>query len=272
MNTTSMDDNQASATPFFAHICDQYFYSSEWLTFTVCLFIVFPVCFWSLNSLLIFIECNDIPWIDKYRIQKRKPKLRFQPDIVNLMRNGVFQHQWRISFLLPFIYFLLNINGKVVIRSPIPSLSTIIWQLAACTFTDDFIFFWTHYLFHTRYLYERIHKKHHIFKQPTGVVAVLSDPIESFFQNHLGFWMAPILFKEKHIFTICLWIGLRTYESVNAHSGYEFPFLSLHYYIPWLALGTSHHDYHHQHGKMNYGSFFTLWDRFMNTYRLPKHE
>jgi sterol desaturase/sphingolipid hydroxylase (fatty acid hydroxylase superfamily) len=188
------------------------------------------------------------------------------------MRNGTIQHQLAVTLVLPAMYFLLNSYGHVSIRSPIPSLSTIAWQITVCVLTDDFVFYWTHYLFHTRWLYKHIHKKHHIYKQPTGVVAGLSDPLESLFQSQLGIWGAIILFEDKHIFTICLWIFIRTYEGVSGHSGYDLPYISMHYYFPWLASSTLQHDYHHEHGKMNYGSFFTLWDRLLNTYRLPKRE
>lgn len=258
--------------PFFARICDQYFYSSEWLTFTVCILMSFALSFWFYNSFLIFIEYHDIPWIDKYRIQKRKPKLRFQPDIIRQMKEGLFKTQSRVTLFLPFVYFLLNINGKIDIRTPIPSWFTIIWQIGFCVLTDDFVVFWIHYLLHTRWLYVRIHKKHHAFKQPTGIVGIISDPWETFFQSQLGIWLTFFLLKEKHIFTVCLWIWIRTYEAVNGHSGYELPYLNMHYYVPWLGLSPSQHDYHHEHGKMNYGSFLAIWDRLMGTHILPKCE
>jgi sterol desaturase/sphingolipid hydroxylase (fatty acid hydroxylase superfamily) len=192
--------------------------------------------------------------------------------MIRQIRNDTILHQISLLFVLLLMYPLLNYFGHVSVRSPIPSLFTILWQITACIFVDDFVFFWTHYLLHTRWLYKYIHKHHHIFKQPTGVVSVLASPFESLFQNQLGVWLALVLFKEKHLFTMCIWIWIRAYQTINAHSGYDIPYIGMNYYFPWLVAGTLQHDYHHQHAKMNYGSFFTLWDRLMNTHLLKNDD
>ncbi|CAF0920193.1 unnamed protein product [Didymodactylos carnosus] len=272
MNVTIVEQFDENKATFFAKICDKYFYSSELLTFCFCIFTTFQIIFWLFNSFLLYIEYNDIPSIDQYRLQKHKPKLRFQPDMIKIIRNGIIRHQISSVVMLPVMYYLLNAFGHVSVTGPIPSLFTIVWQLSIFILAEDFLFFWTHYLFHTRWLYKHIHKKHHLYKQPIGVVAVLADPLESLFQNQLGIWLIPILLKEKHLLTLCLWILIRVYQTVNAHCGYDLPYISTQYYLPWLMSGTLAHDYHHQHGKMNYGSFFTLWDRLMNTHKLSKED
>ena len=272
MNLTSIREDLPLEKPFFAHLCDKYFYSSEWLTFTICIYITFESVFWIYNLFLMYIEYYDIPAIEKYRIQKHKPKLRFQPEMIREIRNETIKHQLTLVFPLSLIYLLLNMNGSVTIRSSIPSLFTILWQITVWILIEDFIFFWTHYLFHTRWLYKHIHKKHHIFKQPTGFVSVLANPLEALLQNQLGIWLGPFLIKDKHLFTLCLWIFIRVYQTVNAHSGYDLPYISPQYYFPWLVSGTLQHDYHHQHARMNYGSFFTIWDRLMNTHKVQKDE
>jgi sterol desaturase/sphingolipid hydroxylase (fatty acid hydroxylase superfamily) len=101
-------------------------------------------------------------------------------------------------------------------------------------------------------------KKHHLFKQPTGLIFVLADPWELIVQNQLCVWIAPIFFKEKHLVTISLWIVIRVYQTMNAHSRYDLPYISTQYYFPWLTSGTLQDDYHHQYAKMNYGSFLIL--------------
>jgi len=87
-------------------------------------------------------------------------------------------------------------------------------------------------------------------------------------QNQLSIWFMPVLLKEKHIFTLCIWIVIRVYQTVNAHSGYNLPYISTQYWVPWIMSGALAHDFHHQHGKWNYGSFFNVWDRLMGTHRL----
>lgn len=240
-----------------------------WL-FSLYIIGTFECVFWLCNGALICFETFDIPSIDRYRIQKHKKKLRFQPDLVRVIVKETIRHQVSVFLLTPFLYYLLNYFGNLDIHGPRPSWPTIVYQLALFVLCEDAIFFWTHYLFHTPWLYKTIHKKHHLYTQPTGVVSVLSDPWEGL-QNQLSTWLMPVLLKEKHVFTLCLWIAIRVYQTVNAHSGYNLPYVSTQYWVPWIMSGALGHDYHHQHGKWNYGSFFNVWDRLMGTHRLSSN-
>jgi sterol desaturase/sphingolipid hydroxylase (fatty acid hydroxylase superfamily) len=253
-----MNQSQSSTTSFFQ--------SDLWI-FSIYITGTFEIVFWLCNSFLICIEIFDIPSIDQYRIQKHKKKLRFQTDLIHLIIKETIRHQISIFLLLPALYYLLTLFGHLEIHGPRPSWLTISFQLSLFILSEDAIFFWTHYLLHTPWLYKTIHKKHHIYTQPTGVVSVLSDPLEGL-QNQLSVWFLPILFKEKHLFTLCLWLAIRVYQTVNAHSGYNLPYISTQYWVPWLMTGALSHDFHHQHGKWNYGSFFSIWDRLMGTHRL----
>jgi sterol desaturase/sphingolipid hydroxylase (fatty acid hydroxylase superfamily) len=211
----------------------------------------------------------DFPSIDQYRIQKKKKKLRFQTDLVNLMIKQTIVHQISFVLLTPVLHYVFNYFGHVDIHSACPSWSTIAFQLLLFILSEDTIFFWTHYLFHTPWLYKNIHKKHHIYKQPTGVTAVLSDPWEGL-QTQFSMWFMPICLRETHIITLSIWVAIRVYQTVLAHSGYNFPYITTQYWMPNLMPGALAHDFHHQHSAWNYGSFFSLWDQLMGTHRLAK--
>ena len=249
------------------------FHPNDWLssdcwTFSLWIYVTFQVVFWSYNLFLFLIEWMDHPRFDQYRIQKNKPKLRFQKEVVKEMIRGTLEHQIALIISLPALFYLLNLNGKVQIDEEVPPLSTIVYQLLVFILIEDFLFYWTHLLFHTPWLYKTIHKQHHFYRQPTGVVFVISHPIEALIQNQLPVWFGPFLFHEKHLFTLCLWVFIRVYQTINAHSGYDLPYISPQYYCPWLFSGTLEHDYHHEHFHANFGSFFTVWDRLMKTRRL----
>ena len=243
------------------------FWQSDLWIFNVYIIGTYQSVFWLCNGFLILIELFDFPSIDQYRIQKHKKKLRFQPDMVRLMIKETIVHQISLVVLTPLLYWIITLFGSVDIQGPHPSWSTILAQLALFILSEDAIFFWTHYLFHTPWLYKNIHKKHHVYKQPTGVTAVLSDPFEGL-QTQLAFWFMPIVLREKHLLTLSIWVAIRVYQTVSAHSGYNLPYISTQYWLPELMPGALAHDFHHQHGKWNYGSFFSVWDRLMGTHRL----
>lgn len=243
-----------------------FFQSDVWL-FSAYMFIAYESVFWLCNSFLMYIEYFDIPSIDQYRIQKHKKKLRFQPDIVHLMIHETIVYQISSIFFTPILYYIFNYFGHVDIHGERPPWTTILYQIGLFILAEDTIFFWSHYLLHTPWLYKHIHKQHHVYRQPTGVTAVLSNPIEAII-TQFGIWFVPILLKNTHIFTLCLWIAIRAYQSILAHSGYDFPYISTQYWLPELMPGVLAHDYHHQHGKWSYGSFFSVWDRIMGTHRV----
>ena len=243
-----------------------FFQSDLWI-FTSTIVITYETVFWFCNVFLIFIELVDIPSIDQYRIQKKKEKLRFQPDMVRLMIKETIIHEISSILFSPVFYYIFVYFGRVNIHEPHPSWWTILFQLALFILSEDTLFFWTHYLFHTPWLYKNIHKKHHVYKQPTGVTAVLSDPVEAV-QTLAAMWFMPVYLGNTHLFTLQLWVALRVYQTVLAHSGYNFPYISTQYWLPELMPGAIAHDFHHQQGKWNYGSFFSVWDQIMGTHRL----
>jgi methylsterol monooxygenase len=111
-----------------------------------------------------------------------------------------------------------------------------------------------------------IHKIHHQYSAPFGLAAEYASPIEVMM---LGFGSVgcPILWcaltGDLHILTMYIWIVLRLFQAIDAHSGYEFPW-SLHHFLPFWA-GADHHDIHHEKFIGNYSSSFRWWDLICDT-------
>jgi 4-alpha-methyl-delta7-sterol-4alpha-methyl oxidase len=237
--------------------------------FSVLLFVTYLTIFWSFNGFLLYIDTHETRF-DKYRLQKTKPKLTTQPDLVKRIITGTILNHVGLIILTPILYYLMSLRGKVVVTGPTPSLTTIILHLLAYSLSEDFLFYWTHYLTHViPKVYQFMHREHHHYRQPIGLVSMLADPFESATQNQITTWLLPALMPEKHVLTICLWVLIRIHQTVNAHCGYDLPYITMKWYFPWLFVGARVHDYHHRVGSYNYGSFFTIWDRLNGTY---KHE
>jgi methylsterol monooxygenase len=149
---------------------------------------------------------------------------------------------------------------------PFPHWTKIAYQIAIFFIMEDTWHYWFHRALHWGPLYKNIHKTHHTFSAPFGLAAEYASPIEVLL---LGFGTVgtPIVFcsftNDLHILTVYLWITLRLFQAIDAHSGYEFPW-SLHHFLPFWA-GAEHHDVHHEKFIGNFASSFRWWDYLLDT-------
>jgi sterol desaturase/sphingolipid hydroxylase (fatty acid hydroxylase superfamily) len=129
---------------------------------------------------------------------------------------------------------------------------TFLWHFAVFVFVNDTLFYFSHRALHTRWLYKKVHVRHHRFRFVRGLVAEYAHPVEDF-ANFVAFVAGPILLGSPFpIFAA--WVGLRMLETVDAHSGYAF--------TPW----AKRHAFHHMYAARGcYGSFAGLWDRVLGT-------
>jgi len=74
---------------------------------------------------------------------------------------------------------------------------------------------------------------------------------------------ALILGSNMHFGTVLCWTMMRSLETHDAHSGYEFPWSAFRM-IPFGADAT-YHSYHHSENVGNYSTFMTIWDTIFNT-------
>lgn len=153
---------------------------------------------------------------------------------------------------------------------PFPSLWTMAYQIAIFFVMEDTWHYFSHRALHWGPLYKAIHKIHHQYSAPFGLAAEYASPIEVMI---LGFGTVgcPILWcavsGDLHILTMYIWIVLRLFQAIDAHSGYEFPW-SLHHFLPFWA-GADHHDLHHEKFIGNFSSSFRWWDYLLDTEYTP---
>lgn len=138
--------------------------------------------------------------------------------------------------------------------APLPSLVEIAWQLGACVLLQDTMFYWSHRLLHRPALFRAIHGKHHTFRHVRGHASEYAHPVEV--TANLASFMVPAILLQTHLLTFGIWVVIRVYETVEAHSGYA------------LTRVASRHAFHHLYAaKGCLGSFFGVWDRLMGTDR-----
>ena len=137
---------------------------------------------------------------------------------------------------------------------PIPHFSTYFLQFVIISLITDAVHYTLHRSAHHPLLY-RFHKQHHEYKRTIGIASEYSSLFESLTINFIPVFIGPMI-MGCHISLWLGWVMLRTYESTEAHTGYEFPY---------VGLNTARfHDYHHSQNIGNFG-IGDFWDSVCQT-------
>nr|OQO19221.1 Methylsterol monooxygenase [Rachicladosporium sp. CCFEE 5018] len=227
-----------------------------------------------MHEIVYFGRC--IPWLivdrikalRKYKIQTHKvPTAQEQWDCAKLVLLSHFTVE------LPQIWFFHPMAQYFGMAHtvPFPPLYKMIYQIAIFFVFEDAWHYWSHRALHWGPLYKNIHKIHHQYSAPFGLAAEYASPIEVMFLG-IGTVSAPILWcaitQDLHVLTMYIWIVLRLFQAIDAHSGFDFPW-SLHKFVPMWA-GADWHDTHHEKFIGNYSSSFRWWDLMMDTQSGPE--
>ncbi|EME88470.1 uncharacterized protein MYCFIDRAFT_129730 [Pseudocercospora fijiensis CIRAD86] len=215
-----------------------------------------------------WIIIDQIPAFNKYKIQAEKvPSAKEQWDCAMLVLLAHFTVELPQIWLFHPMAQFFGLQTTV----PFPSIWTMAYQIVAFFVFEDAWHYWMHRSMHWGPIYKNIHKIHHQYSAPFGLAAEYASPIEVMV---LGFgtvgvpivWCA--IFKNLHVLTMYIWIVLRLFQAIDAHSGYDFPW-SLHRFLPFWA-GAQHHDVHHEKFVGNYASSFRWWDWVLDTEGFPE--
>ena len=97
------------------------------------------------------------------------------------------------------------------------------------------ILLFVHRLLHHPRLYKHIHKIHHEWTAPTGIISVYAHPIEHILSNLWPIWFGTFIMRS-HLSVAWLWYTVAVLNTTVSHSGYHLPFFP----------SNESHDYHHQ--------------------------
>ena len=170
---------------------------------------------------------------------------------------------FNMLLIAPFTYavhelFDLPIEYDATLEG-IPNSVTFICQIVFCMMVEDASFHCSHRFLHWKAIYPYIHKLHHEHKITVCITTNYAHPLEFIFGNILPVALGVIILGPRvHIVTVWTWFALRTFESTEGHSGYDFPW-SIFRMLPF-GSDYGYHVFHHSNNIGNFSSFFTLWD------------
>lgn len=133
-------------------------------------------------------------------------------------------------------------------------------------FGQDAYFYWVHRVLHTPWLFKHVHGVHHKSLNPNPLTAFAMHPVEGLLL--MGFIFGYVWFVPTNLYVFSLFQVVSMALNINGHFGAEFQPES------WKRLPAikhlnraTHHTNHHRFFTVNYGLYFTLWDRWMKTFR-----
>ena len=163
-------------------------------------------------------------------------------------------YKWLLGYFMTLINYMLillfsyhiNIPTKEVFIAP--DLLMFIPQI----FTADAVFYWTHRLFHTKYLYG-LHKQHHEWNEPVSASFLDAHPVENLLVN-IPTVLIPLYVTPVSNFQQGLWVISATINSVVSHMTTFNP--------------DQPHVIHHKLRRYNFGAGGCyLMDKIMGTYK-----
>ncbi|KAH9499550.1 Fatty acid hydroxylase domain-containing protein 2 [Bulinus truncatus] len=231
-----------------------FFRHDEILLYIVGSFMLTTAVFWLANILFLLLDLAGRPkCLLTYKIQPEKNRPLSTADLKRAIKVAMFNQIVVGIPVLATIVALMRWRGSGWSVEELPTLSRVLLELVVFALVEEFGFYYSHRLLHHPRLYKYIHKKHHEWTAPIGIVSIYAHPVEHVFANLVPPGLGPIL-MGSHLFTAWLFWGIAIVSTTVDHSGYRLP----------LFMSPDFHDYHHLKFNTNYGVLGIL-DRLHGT-------
>ncbi len=137
-------------------------------------------------------------------------------------------------------------------------------SLVLAMFLHETYYYWMHRWMHRPAVFRKIHHSHHESIETSVLTSFSFHPIEALLQAI--FVPMVLLFLPMHLYVLLLWLVLMTVSAIVNHAGVEvYPTSFKQHWLAKHLIGATHHDRHHKRFRVNFGLYFTCWDRWMNT-------
>jgi sterol desaturase/sphingolipid hydroxylase (fatty acid hydroxylase superfamily) len=215
---------------------------------------------WNLVYFLIYHMNN--PFFEQFKISDTPYEWETDKEKWRESFNTLIKSNLIISLIYLPIAVLPNLfNNEAQYRMDYESFPTMIESMTHflfCHITAEFFFTFTHYLFHTKYLYKFFHKVHHEFREPISLGVVHENLVDYLFGSVVPFAIGPILLgKRMHWASYFSNIVLNGMLGVDDHSGYNFPWYPLNWLF-FIGNDSQFHYYHHMYINGNYGQNYVM--------------
>lgn len=209
---------------------------------------------------LVFYIWKKRSWF-QFKIQQRFPK---PPTVRTELKYSLFTMLIFGAVIYISLFSPLRAYTKIYTDFYTYSLAYYFASLLLVIFIHDTYFYWTHRLMHHKKVFPYVHHIHHKSHNPTPLAAFSFHPLEAIIE--VGVLPLIVFLLPVHRSVLLVFGLYMIINNVIGHLGYElYPQKFLrHKIFRWFTTST-HHNMHHHYSKCNYGLYFNIWDRLMNT-------
>lgn len=218
-----------------------------------------------LGMLFCLVDMGFFPFVQRFKIQKNKvvpvdqKKLNYA--IWIYFRNVIFVSSIVSAPLLK----LVDLRG-ISFSKEIPPLRDFLLFIPAMLIIEDLWFFLCHKMFHSnKYLYEKVHKFHHQWPQPTAISVLYMHWLEYTLCIACNVFVGALV-TGCHASILHLYLTFEAFKGLMNHSGYGIRWLE----IPCIK-GNEFHDTHHKLTNCNYGSY-GFFDVLLGSYKNERNK
>ncbi len=219
--------------------------------FTAGTSLVHAVLYLGVNSF--FLYCDRTGYLEEYKLH-RTAAMGPTDELLRRTWRDAAVGQFVIGPPLIFaVSFVFKLCGMPPTTAPLPALPSLIGHFLLAYLVNIWGFYSTHRLLHTKFLYAKVHKRHHEYKGTVGFAAEYAHPFEQLLSNYLP-TVGGCLLSGSHACIWFVWLGQRLLATYESHSGYCFR-------GSWLdklglshAAHAAHHDFHHTVNSGNFGA------------------
>lgn len=213
--------------------------------------LVHGVLYWCGNSFMLL--CPKLGLFEQYKIPRTAREIPKQELIMRTFREALFGQLVVGPCTLYFIYDFYKYMGMPPMDAPLPSVLQLYVCFLAALVTNDWGFYWSHRMVHSKAIYKYIHKQHHTYVGTIGFAAEFANPVEQIVSNQLP-TAGACIFGGVHLAVWLTWLAVRLEETYEAHSGYCFKGSILHQIGLTNADRAAWHDFHHTGNRGNFGA------------------
>lgn len=143
-----------------------------------------------------------------------------------------------------------------------------LWWMPVSVFLSlvihDTYFYWLHRLLHHPFLFKKTHLLHHKSTNPSPWTAYSFHVLEAIAEGAVVLVLVFVI--PLHPISISMFALAALFINVYGHLGYEVaPKWFRNSFLFEIVNTSTYHNLHHSKFKGNYGLYFRIWDRLLNT-------